>query len=194
VPVVGIAAAAIVHAIEIAFERWGRRAVVVCVFLSVCGLAYLAPYSSFAASNGISYSLRPLKVPPHDYETARHAIAATPAGTALLAPDTIAVWIPTFVQRPPLVSVRELYDEEMGVHMPPQEARERRELRELVSGREFPPDREQELLNALPRHQVGLILAPAPAAIGLHNVFAQHGYAKIREENGFVFFALHPVP
>jgi len=193
VPVVGIAAAAIVHAIEIAFERWGRRAVVVCVFLSVCGLAYLAPYSSFATSNGVSYSQRPLKVPQRDYATARDAIAATPAGTALLAPDTIAVWVPTFVQRPPLVSVRELYDEEMGVHMPPQEPRERRELRELVSGQEFPPDREQELLTALPRYQVGLILATAPAAVGLHDVFAQHGYTKIREENGVVFFALRPI-
>ena len=103
------------------------------------------------------------------------------------------MWVPTFVQRPPLVSVRELYDEEMGVHMPPQEPRERRELRELVSGQEFPPDREQELLTALPRYQVGLILATAPAAVGLHDVFAQHGYTKIREENGVVFFALRPI-
>jgi hypothetical protein len=190
VPVVGIAAAPVVHAIEIAFERWGRRGLAVSVFLLVCGLGYLVPHSSFAAANGVSYSLRPLKVPPHDYETARDAIAATPAGTAVLAPDTIAVWIPTFVHRPPLVSVRELYDEEMGVHMAPQEAKERRELRELVSGQEFPLDREQELLNALPRYQVGLIVALAPAAIRLQDVFGKHGYSKIREENGFVFFAV----
>ena len=190
VPVVGIVATAIVSGVEIASERWGRRGMAISIALLLCCLGYLAQYSSFAASNGVTYSVRPLKVPPRDWEVARDAIAVTSPGTAVLAPDTIAVWIPTFVHRPPLVSVRELYDEEMGVHMPQEEARERRELRELVSGQEFPPQREQELLNALAHYQVGLILTTATAAIRLQDVLAEHGYSRIREENGFVFFAL----
>jgi hypothetical protein len=149
----------------------------------------LAPYSSFAPSGGVSYSLSPLKVRVQDWETARNAIAVTPSGAAVLAPEAVAVWIPTFVHRPPIVSVRDVYDEEMGVRMPPDESRERRELRELVSGQELPPERMEALLSALPRYRVGLILATTAAASRLQDALADHGYSRTHEEDGYVFFA-----
>jgi hypothetical protein len=87
-----------------------------------------------------------------------------------------------------LVSVRAIYDDQMGVRMPPKDARERRELRELVSGREFPAQRTEELLAALPRYQVGLIVVAAPAATHLREALVQHGYSPIGEEDQYVFF------
>jgi uncharacterized protein DUF6077 len=188
VPVVGIATAAAVNAVEIAAEYWGKRGMVLAVLALLCCFAYLAPYSSFAPSGGISYSLSPLKVRVQDWETARDAIAVTPPATAVLAPEAVAVWIPTFVHRPPIVSVRAVYDEERGVRMPPDEARERRELRELVSGQELPPERMEALLSALPRYRVGLILTTTLAASRLQDALAEHGYSRTHEEAGYVFF------
>jgi hypothetical protein len=188
VPVAGIATAAAVNVVEIASECWGKRGMVLAVLVLLCCFAYLAPYSSFGPASGVSYSLSPLKVRVQDWETARDAIAVTPPAAAVLAPEAVAVWIPTFVHRPPIVSVRDVYDEEMGVRMPPDEARERRELRELVSGQELPPERMEALLSALPRYRVGLILTTTPAASRLQDALAEHGYARTHEEDGYVFF------
>jgi hypothetical protein len=190
VPIVAMVAGAMVNAIDRASERWGNRGRAVAGFAVLCIFAYLSQYSSFAPSNGVSFSLAPLKVRVRDWETARAAIAATPSPAALLAPEDVAVWVPTFVHRPLLISVREFYDQHTGVQMPPEEATDRRELRELVSGLEFPRQREQELLNALARYQVGLILTTATTAIRLQDVLAERGYSRTREKNGFVFFAL----
>ena len=99
-----------------------------------------------------------------DYAVARTAIIATPPGTSVLAPENIAVWIPTFVHRPSLVSVREIYDAEMGAHLLAEEGRTRRELRELVSGREFSEPETERLLDSLPQYEVGLVVAPISAA------------------------------
>ncbi len=188
VPIVAMVAAAVVNTIHIASERWGKRGSAVVGLALLCGFAYLSQYSSFVPSNGVSFSWAPLKVRVHDWETARTAIAATPPAAALLAPEDVAVWVPTFVYRPLLISVCEFYDEHTGVQMGSDEAIKRRELRELVSGQVFPRQREQELLNVLPHYQVGLVLATAPAASRLQPALAERGYAKMREENGFVFF------
>jgi len=190
VPIVAMVAAAMVSAIDRASEQWGKRGRAVAGFAVLCIFAYLSRYSSFAPSNDVSFSLAPLRVRVRDWETARAAIDGTPPTAALLAPEEVAVWVPTFVHRPSLISVREFYDQHTGVQMPPEEATDRRELRELVSGQEFAPQREQELLNALAHYQVGLILTTATAAIRLQDVLAEHGYSRTREENGFVFFTV----
>jgi hypothetical protein len=175
--------------VEIATEYWGKRGMVFAMLALLCCFAYLAPYSSLARSGGVSYSLSPLKVQVGDWETARDAIAATPPATAVLAPEAVAVWIPTFVHRPPIMSVRDVYDGVMGVRITPDESRERRQLRELVSGQELPPERMEALLSALPRYRVGLILTTAPAASRLQDALAEHGYSRTHEEDGYVFFA-----
>jgi hypothetical protein len=188
VPVVAIAAVALVNGIEFVTERWGRTGLGATVALLLCTLYYLAPYSSLAPSNGVTYSLQPLKVPTADYEAARAVIAATPQNKSILAPESVAVWVPTFVDRRPLVSVRELYDEEMGVHMLAAETSERRELRELVSGREFSPEHREQLLDSLPRYSVGLIVVTAAASDDLAAALLRHGYSHIRNANGYALF------
>jgi hypothetical protein len=160
-PVAGIASAACINAVHAMKERWGKWASLAIAVASIAGFIYFARHSSFSSANGVAYSLRPLKVADADYAVARDAIAGAPVNTSVLAPENIAVWIPTFVRRPPLVSVREIYDAEMGTHLPPEEARARRELREWVSGREFSEQETQRLLDSLPEYRVGLIVAPA---------------------------------
>jgi len=192
VPVAGIVATATIGALEAVAERWGKRGMTIAVVPLLCGLVYLAPYSSLATSNGDIYSLHPLKVIEPDYAAAREVIAATPPKTSVLAPENVAVWIPTFVHRVPLVSVRDIYDQEMGTHLTPEDARLRRELRELVSGRGFPPKEREALLNALPTYSVGLIIATESTADQLGQALLERGYSRIREIDGYAFFRQIP--
>jgi len=191
-PVAGIVAVAIVGGLRTVAERYGKRGVTIAVVPLLAGVVYLAPYTSLAHSKLESYSLTPLKVVAPDYGVAREAIAATPPKSSVLAPDKVAVWIPTFVHRVPLVSVREVYDEEMGAHLPPEEAHTRRELRELVSGKEFPPKDREVLLNSLDNYSVGLIVTTEPISGQLGQALSQRGYSRIRDVAGYSFFRRIP--
>jgi hypothetical protein len=188
VPVAGITAAAMVNAIEQASQAWGNRGIALAGFIVVGMLAWLAPHSSLRRSNWVSFSATPIKAPYTDWQTARTAIALTPPATALLAPEAIAAWVPTFVVRPPLVSVREVYDEQMAVRMPPEEAKTRRELRELVSGEDFSPISTEELLGTLRSYRVGLIVATPAAAFRLKNALIARKYLPLPEHGDYVFF------
>ena len=188
VPVAAMIAVAGISALERAKEDWGRRGMLLAALALSGFIASLAPYSTFAKSNGVRYSLRPLKVPTPDWEIARDAIAVTPASCSVLAPEEVAIWIPTFVNRPRLVSVREVYDEQMGVHLLPQDASTRRELRELVSGREFSPEKISELLGALERYQVTTVVASSSSAARLESSLIGRGYSRAQKRNGYAFF------
>ena len=192
IPVAGIVAVAVTGGLRTVAERYGKHGILIAVVPLLAGVVYLAPYTSLASSKAESYSLTPLKVVAPDYGVAQEAIAATPPKTSVLAPDNVAVWIPTFVRRVPLVSVRELYDEEMGTHLPPEEARSRRELRELVSGKEFPPKDQEALLNSLRTYSVGLIITTEPIAERLGQAFSQRGYSRISDVAGYAFFRRIP--
>jgi len=191
-PVAGIVAMVTLGGLQAVAERWGKRGIMIAAVLLLCALRYLAPYSSLAPSNGDSYSLNPLKVVAPNYSVARDAIAATPAKSSVLAPENVAGWIPTFVHRVPLVSVREIYDTEMGVHLAPDDARMRRELRELVSGMEFPQKEREALLNMLPSYSVGLIIATEATADQLEQALLTRGYSRIRKVAGYAFFCRIP--
>ncbi|HEX6804884.1 MAG TPA: DUF6077 domain-containing protein [Terriglobales bacterium] len=188
VPVAGIVAAAIMGALQMAAERWPRAGLAAALVVFSADIGCLPLISSLSPSNGVSYSLRPLKVIMPDYEFAAEAVAATPASASILAPEEIAVWIPTFVHRPPMVSIREIYDEEMGTHLAPEEARERRDLRELVSGTQFPVAYRMELLNALPAYSVGLIVATRPVADQLEETLLSRGFARAPGTAAYVLF------
>ena len=188
VPIAGIAAVAMVNAVEQASQTWGKRWGVIAGFIVVGVLAWLAPHSSLRKSNRVSFSLSPIKVPRKDWQTARTAIALTPPATTLLAPESVADWVPTFVVRPPLVSVRQVYDDQMAVRMSSEEAKTRRELRELVSGGDFSPKRTEELLATLPLYRVGLIVATPAAAFHLRDALIVRKYMLLPQPDDYIFF------
>ena len=49
------------------------------------------------------------KINRDDYELALQLASLAPNGAAVAAPEAIAVWMPTFAERPPIVMTRELY-------------------------------------------------------------------------------------
>jgi hypothetical protein len=189
-PVAGIASATCINSVQEIRERWGKWGTLAAAVLSIAGLIYFVRHSSFAPSNDVTYSLHPLKVVDGDYAVARTATVATPPGTSVLAPENIAVWIPTFVHRPSLVSVREIYDAEMGTHLPPEEARTRRQLRELVSGKDFPEAETDRLVDSLPRYEVGLAVAPIAVAQRLQVELSKRNQPIGIATNGYVLFRL----
>lgn len=191
VPVAAIVATAVIGAVQTLSHRWGKQAALVSVVLMSIGTAYLFRYSMLADSY---YSFTPLKVERRDYAIAREAIAATPLNSLLLAPESVAVWVPTFVERVPLVSVRALYDDEMGTHLMPADSETRRELRELVSGADFAPDKLQHLRDALHNYSVGLVVTTSSAADHVAPTLASN-YSRLKDESGYVFFrriSVHP--
>ncbi len=189
VPVAGVAALAMVNALEEASQNLGKRGIAVAGFILVAVFAWLAPHSTLRKSNWVTFSLSPVKVTRKDWQTARAAIALTPPVTALLAPESIAEWVPTFVERPPLVSVRQVYDGQMAVRMSPEDAKDRRELRELVSGRDFSPKDVEELLDDLSHYRVGLIVATPAAALRLKDALIARRYLPLPEHDDYAFFA-----
>ena len=187
-PVVGIAAAATVNAIDLAYEKWHTRGLVFAIVACLICFAWLAPHSSLRRSNGVTFSGSPLKVSHPGWEVSGAASVLTPSGTALLAPESISAWASVRVHRPLLVSVREIYDQQMGVRMTPDEAKQRRELRQLVSDENFslPPD--QSLLDSLPRFHVGAIVTTASAGDRLRRAFLARGYGEQLTIDKYVIF------
>lgn len=187
VPVIAFVAAWLLWTFEAATAKWGRKGALAAAALVLACVAYLAPNSSLRRSN-VTFSLQPLKVPPREWAAAQVA-ASENSDAAVLAPESVAAWIPTFVHRPQLVSVRANYDDQMAVHMTSEEASTRRDLRELVSGTQFPPERTEELLNSLQKYSVGLIVTDRSIADRLEANLMPHGYSRTRTVENYVFFA-----
>lgn len=187
VPVIGFVAAGLVWTLEAGTARWGRKGALAAAVLILACIAYLLPNSSLRPSNGVTFSLQPLKVPPREYAAAE--VAVENSESTVLAPESVAAWIPTFVHRPQLVSVRANYDDEMAIHMTTDEATTRRELREMVSGTPFSPQRTEELLDSLQAYSVWLIVTERSTADRLEPNLMTHDYSRTRTVGNYVFFA-----
>jgi hypothetical protein len=189
VPVAALLATSIIGSLDAVVHKWGRQAGIAASLIVSLAIGYLFRYSMLADSH---YSFSPLKVSTVKYEIARDAIAATPANSALLAPEDVAVWVPTFVHRVPLVSVRALYDDEMGAHLSAADSETRRRLRELVSGAELPAEQVRQLLDALPRYSVGLIVTNGSTADRLAPLLATASYSRMQADRDYTFFRRNP--
>jgi hypothetical protein len=188
VPIVGFLAASLVWGFEAARENWGRTGALFAGLVIFGCVFYLAPYSSLRRSNNVTFSLGALKVPQQEWAAAEAAVAASPPGTSVLAPESVAAWIPTFVRRPPLVSVRAHYDVLMAIHLPPEQGVTRRDLRKMVSGDQFAPQRREELLLSLQKYSVGLIVADGSIADRLQADLIKHGYSRTGVVASYVMF------
>ena len=187
VPVIGFVAAWLAWTLEAGTAKWGRKGALAAAVLILACIAYLSPNSTLRPSNGVTFSLQALKVPPQEYAAAQAAVESS--GPTVLAPESVAAWIPTFVHRPQLVSVRANYDEQMAMHMTADDATTRRQLREMVSGTQFPPQRTEELLDSLQKYSVGLIVADPSIASRLEPDLIKHHYLPTKTVENYALFA-----
>lgn len=78
-------------------------------------------------------------------------------------------------------------EDAVGAHLSPQEARQRRELRELVSGKEFFGREIQQFATTLPLYRVDLMVAPLNTAQHLTQELNQRNFSPCAEKNGYIF-------
>jgi uncharacterized protein DUF6077 len=191
-PLVGFASIMLIGLTEFAEDRARVPGLVATVVAILIVLAVLMRYSTLRRANHVSFSLQLTKVRPDIYDVARAAAAAASDGTAVLAPEAVACWIPTFRERPPLVSVRAVYDRQMAAQMSAAETSERRQLRELVSekaiGVGMPP---HQFLDLLGRYHVGVVVTTEAAAFNLQAELLRGGFSIAQRRNGYVLFTLN---
>jgi hypothetical protein len=190
-PLVGFASIMLIGLTEFAEARASVRGLVASVLATLMVFAVLTRSSTLRRANRVSFSLQLTKVPPDIHDLARTAAAAAPDGTAVLAPEAVACWIPTFLQRPPLVSVRAVYDRQMAAQMSPAEAGERRRLREFVSGKDMAAMTRAQFLDLLSRYHVGVVVTTEAAASNLQDELLKAGFSVSQRRSGYVLFALN---
>ena len=189
-PVVGFASIMLIGLTEFAESRASLPGLVASVLATLSVFVVLTRTSTLRTATRVSFSLQLTKVRPDIEDLARTAAAAAPDGTAVLAPDAVACWIPTFLKRPPLVSVRAVYDRQMVAQMSPAEASERRRLRELVSGKPTGAETPAQFLDLLSRYHVGVVVTTEAAASNLQDELLKAGFSLSQRRDGYVLFAL----
>ena len=190
-PLAGFAAIMLIGLTEFAEARARVPGLVASVAAILIVLVALTRYSTVRRANQVSFSLQLTKVRPGIYDLARTAAAAAPDGTAVLAPEAVACWIPTFRERPPLVSVRAVYDRQMAAQMSTAETNDRRQLRELVSGKATNPLAPGQFLDLLQRYHVGVVVTTEAAASNLQDELLRGGFSVSQHRNGYVVFILN---
>lgn len=151
-PVLIFAAASICILIDRLTERTERRLFLTILSAIVVGLYILSlPFNTLRARNiGLTQGFASRKVDANDYAVAEKSIQINGYSHRLLAPDHIAGLISRFELHPKLVSVRGLYLDILAPAFGPLVYRQRRILRDFVSGT-FEHDKEniREMLVSL---------------------------------------------
>lgn len=198
-PVVGFTAVSVLGMFAEARRRWRlpssihwyaieRLAYIVPVVAVVTITGALLPDSTLRKSNNVFFSSNPSKIPPAKWSVVVAASCEAPPFTSVLAPEQIATWIPILIHRPDLVSIRPNYDEQMRFRMTSIDADRRRDLRELVSGRQFPAEQVQKLLQVLPQYRVSVIVVPNSTSKQLASAIAEQGYSVVQHLDGYVLW------
>jgi hypothetical protein len=190
-PLVGFASITVIGLIEFAEARARVPGLVASMVAILIALVVLTRSSTLRKANRVSFSLQLTKVRPDIDDLAHTAAAAAPDGTAVLAPEAVACWIPTFLKRPPLVSVRAVFDRQMASQMSAAETSERRQLRELVSGKGTGAETAGQFLDLLKRYHVGVVVTTEAAASNLQDELLRGGFSVSQRRNGYVLFALN---
>lgn len=204
-PVVGFTALSVLGIFSEARRRWQspraagwpgieRLSYVIPILAVLAVTGVLLLHSTLRESNAVSFSFSPYKLPPLEWRVATAASSAAPPFTSVLAPEQIAAWIPILMHRPELVSVRANYDEQMGGRMTPADAANRRELRELVTGRQFPAGHVHELLQTLPHYRVSVLVVSNSESKLLSSELAAEGYSVLETLDGYVLWSRAPQP
>jgi hypothetical protein len=181
----------VIGLIEFAEARARVPGLVASMVAILIALVVLTRSSTLRKANRVSFSLQLTKVRPDIDDLAHTAAAAAPDGTAVLAPEAVACWIPTFLKRPPLVSVRAVFDRQMASQMSAAETSERRQLRELVSGKGTGAETAGQFLDLLKRYHVGVVVTTEAAASNLQDELLRGGFSVSQRRNGYVLFALN---
>lgn len=150
-------------------------AVAACLALTAAAAVFFIHSESLRKGNYVSLGIPGLKAPPLEYSVAKQLAAAIPESGTILAPESIATWLPTFVVHPELLASRGIY---LTGAFGPDEGKRRLDLQLYVAGAQRLPNAPSELKAALARYALTAIVV-------IHAAPWQTEIAQIMSANGW---------
>jgi hypothetical protein len=163
-------------------RAWGMRSKVlaacVCAALAGAAIAFGWHFGTLRGANGVTLGAPGLKVNPVEYQVAVKIAENVPEQGVVLAPQSVSIWLPSFVVHPELLGVRGLY---LTHTFPAQEAIRRSLLMRYVAGQHRTPDSEALLADALQRYGLtAVVLAHSAPWYGeMESVLERHGWQPL---------------
>lgn len=117
-------------------RTFARRSVVGWLLVAIAGGAFALVVPDFyglSRENRVTLGMPRLRVHPRDYRAAARLTAVAPEGSAVLAPQRIAIWLPSFHHHPKILYARENYLRRIRSVFGDEEAETRMRLSEVLS-------------------------------------------------------------
>ncbi len=171
-------------------RAWPRLAACIAL-LGFC--AGVPRFSVFSARNeprevhaAVSLGWPRLKVPrsgsPSDYEWAALLNEVAGPEGVVLAPEYVALWVPTFHHPARPLLVRESYLRKFLDRLGRDEVRPRRVMTRLVEGKQIQPDAQEVLREGIDRFRVrAVLLRESEVAAELRSLLGRAGFLRQRE-------------
>lgn len=163
-------------------RAWGMRsralAACVCVALAGCAVAFGWRFGTLRSANAVTLGLPGLKVDPVEYRVAARMVGEVPEKGVVLAPESVSIWLPSFIVHPELLGVRTLY---LTRAFSLQDAAWRNSLMRYVAGQYRPPDSAAWFADALRRYGLTAVVFvhSAPWRGEMENVLERHGWRPL---------------
>ena len=143
---------------------------------AICVAFALGPGNwTLSGGNGTRIAFPDYKVDA-TYWVADAAIRITEPGGLILAPESVAVWIPTFSNAPGAVATRRMYMD----WLPENERSIRMHMFDLVEGAPLAPAEVRSVLREIMMRRVTTVVVSdiAPATAAIRQMLGRHGYSE----------------
>jgi hypothetical protein len=146
-----------------------------CLVLAAGSVVFFLHAGSLRKDNFVSLGMPGFKVPAVEYPLAKNLAATTPEGATILAPESVATWLPTFVVHPQLLASRGMY---LAGAFGQVEGSRRLLLQSYIAGSQRASDAPAELANALQRDSLATIVVThaAPWRIEIAQILSARGW------------------
>jgi hypothetical protein len=136
-------------------------AVSLCAMVAGLAITFGWHFGTLRSGNRVTLGVPALKVFAVEYPVARQVADEVPEKGVVLAPELVALWLPTFVVHPQLLGVRIAY---LTQGFAPAEAARRAALMRYVAGEKRPADSAVRFADALQRYRLTAVVLTHSAA------------------------------
>lgn len=183
------------------------------VALAVGAYAVLVPsHYGLSEENRVTLGAPRLKVDPSEYAAAVRLAALVPADAAVLAPQSVALWLPSLQRHPKVLYAREPYLARIRSTFGPEEAEVRMRLSEAVSAGSDVERRTRQSDGYRRRRALGMtepffrrklreydvravsLNERAPLALRVRRALEQEGFTRVGAGDGYEEWALSSPP
>lgn len=155
-------------------------AIASCLAFAVVLGTFFSHTGTLRQENSVTLGMPGLKVPAMDYSVAKKLTTAIPESGTILAPESVATWLSTFVVHPELLASRSMY---LSGAFGQDEGKLRLDLQQYVAGIQRPPNAPSELKAALTRYALTAIVVThlAPWQMEITKILSASGWRCVRQ-------------